>query len=487
MISINKFTLNENANLKDVIHLLEKNAKGIIFVVDNQTKLVGVVTDGDLRRAFLNGSNNDTVVKKIMNKDFSSLPIESTEQEIRKTFRSNLKLLPLCNDMGHIVDLVDPYKSHKIPVLEPFLNGNELKYVKDCIDTNWISSQGSYVKSFEESFEKIYKDMFALTVSNGSVALHLGIVSLGIGPGDEVIVPNITFAATINAVIHAGATPILCEIDKETLCIDPKELELLISHKTKAIIPVHLYGQPCDMDALSNLANKYSLKIIEDCAEAIGSSWKGNYVGSFGDVSTFSFFGNKTISTGEGGMILFKNKDIYQYAKTLRDHGMNPNKKYWHDNVGFNYRLTNIQSAIGLAQMEQLNLILEKKIYIAKFYRDGLADNENISSLPITNEYSVNSNWLFTIILKPELDRDYIILELLNSGIDCRPIFYPLHEMEPYKNFKKSSNLLTSNSVSYSGISLPSFVNITDDEMSYIIEKLSIILSASSDQNILPI
>jgi len=137
--------------------------------------------------------------------------------------------------------------------------------------------------------------------------------------------------------------------------------------------------------------------------------------------------------------------------------------------------------------MEQLNLILEKKIYIAKFYRDGLADNENISSLPITNEYSVNSNWLFTIILKPELDRDYIILELLNSGIDCRPIFYPLHEMEPYKNFKKSSNLLTSNSVSYSGISLPSFVNITDDEMSYIIEKLSIILSASSDQNILPI
>jgi perosamine synthetase len=326
--------------------------------------------------------------------------------------------------------------------------------------------------------------MFALTVSNGSVALHLGLVSLGIGSGDEVIVPNITFAATINAVIHAGATPVLCEINKETLCIDPKEIELLITSKTKAIMPVHLYGQACDMEAILTLADKFNLKIIEDCAEAIGSSWKNKYVGSFGDISTFSFFGNKTISTGEGGMIVFKDEDVYKHAKTLRDHGMNPNKKYWHDNVGYNFRLTNIQSAIGVAQMEQLDQIIEKKIYILKFYKDRLIQNSNIRYLPQTSKNSVNSNWLFTLLLQPEIDRDNVISGLLNFGIDCRPIFYPLHQMEPYKNFKKSSDLTASVSISYSGISLPSSVSITDDEMIYVIEKLSLILSARSEHNI---
>lgn len=484
MKNLLNFLISHDLTIKDAILLLEKNTKGIIFVT-NQDKLVGVITDGDLRRAILNGSNNETIIKDVMNTEFVSLPVESSEQEIRKTFKSNLKLLPLCNNEGHIVDLVDPYKSHKIPILEPSLKGNELLYVKECIDTNWISSQGSYVRLFEQRFEELFKDMFALTVSNGSVALHLGLVSLGIGRGDEVIVPNITFAASINAIIHAGATPVLCEINKDTLCIDPKEIELLISSKTKAIMPVHLYGQACDMDAILTLADKFNLKIIEDCAEAIGSTWKNKYVGSFGDVSTFSFFGNKTISTGEGGMVIFQDEAIYMHAKTLRDHGMNPNKKYWHDNVGYNYRLTNIQSAIGVAQMEQLEQIIEKKLYILKFYRDHLLKEKNIRYLPQTRINSVNSNWLFTLVLQPEINRDDVILDLLNFGIDCRPIFYPLHQMEPYKNFKKSSDLATSVSVSYSGISLPSSVNITDDEMAYIVKKLSKILIARTDNNII--
>ena len=252
-------------------------------------------------------------------------------------------------------------KKITIPLLEPSLNGNEMKYVSECINSGWVSSKGEFVRRFEEMFSLLNQDLHSVSASSGTSALHLALIALDIGKGDEVIVPNLTFAATVNAVLHSGAKPILVDVDDRSWNITVEKVKPLISKHTKAIIPVHLYGQPCDLIGLRRLADLNNLYLIEDCAEALGSSFDGNPVGTYGDASMFSFFGNKTITTGEGGMVIFKEKFLANKAKIFRDHGMNPDKKYWHDYIGYNYRLTNIQAALGLAQLEQLNSILEKK------------------------------------------------------------------------------------------------------------------------------
>jgi perosamine synthetase len=260
------------------------------------------------------------------------------------------------NKLNQLVDYSTIYKLRSISIASPLLNGNELNYVTDCLKTNWISSQGKYVKEFERQFELYHENFNAVAVSNGTVALHLALEAIGIGENDEVLVPNLTFAASVNAIIYAKAIPVLVDISKETLNIDLNKIENLITKNTKAIMVVHLYGSPCDMNSIIEISKKYNLKIIEDCAEALGSYYYNRPVGVFGDVSTFSFYGNKTITTGEGGMVLFKDNEIAEKARVLRDHGMSKSKRYWHDFVGYNYRLTNIQAAIGVAQFERLNV-----------------------------------------------------------------------------------------------------------------------------------
>ena len=299
--------------------------------------------------------------------------------------------------------------------------------------------------------------------------------TLDIGRGDEVIVPNITFAACANAVIHAEADPVFCEIDKKTWCIKPSEIEALITSKTKAIMVVHLYGQVADIEPIKKIASKFGLYLIEDCAEAIGSVFKGKPVGVFGDVATFSF-GNKTISTGEGGMVLFKDKNFASKCKILRDHGMNPDIKYWHDFSGYNYRLTNMQAAVGLAQLERFKSIVEKKIIISYWYESLLHDCDGISQKPIKSEFIKHSNWLYTILLEKDFDKDKVIKQLFKNGIETRRIFYPLNEMPPYKKFKCSKDLSNSKFISNHGISLPSSVNLQKQDISYIVKCLKNVL-----------
>jgi len=322
---------------------------------------------------------------------------------------------------------------------------------------------------FEQKFEELHPGMFAVTVSNGTVALQLAMLAIGIKNGDEVIVPNITFAASINTVIHCGATPVLCEVDPVTWCIDPKEIKKLINSRTKAIMPVHLYGQPAQMDEIIKLANENSLYIIEDCAEALGSMWKNKNVGTFGDASTFSFFGNKTITTGEGGMVLFKSKEIRDRAIILRDHGMSPTKRYWHEVIGFNFRLTNIQAAIGVAQLERLDEIVRKKIHIGDFYSDILRNNNIVAQVPKSHSAVKNSYWIFSFLLKKKINRDQMISKLLEHGIETRPVFFPLHKMPPYENFKRSRSLENSINISQQGLSLPSATSLSDENMKYIV------------------
>tara|TARA_Y100000389_G_scaffold167531_1_gene172786 strand:- start:33474 stop:34910 length:1437 start_codon:yes stop_codon:yes gene_type:complete len=468
---LKNFICEYNQPISTVLKVINKNSKGICFVL-RESKLVGVISDGDIRRGFLKGFNAESLADEVMNKNFFALNINSNEEKIRKSFSSKIRFLPLVDDNGNLKDLADSKKSHLIPLMEPSLQGNELDYVTDCIKTNWISSQGAYVQLFEKKFEDMYPGMRALAVSNGTVALHLALYAYGIGHDDEVIIPNITFVSTASSVLHCNAQPVFCEIDESSWCIDVKQVEKLITKKTKAIMPVHLYGNACNMDVLSDLADEYKLLLIEDCAEAIGTKWKKKLVGSFGDASTFSFFGNKTITTGEGGMVLFQNAKIAEKAKILRDHGMNPNKRYWHDVIGFNYRLTNLQSAIGVAQMERLSEILDKKKKIAQSYSNKLNKISSLVTLPEQNSNIFHSNWLYAVILKGNINRDHIIKELLNFGIDTRPIFYPLNLMPPFKSFRQSKKLDISLQISQQGLCLPSSISLKETEIDYIVGKL---------------
>ncbi len=462
-------------NIRDALLAINTNGCGICFVTENDV-LVGVITDGDIRRTLLKNNTLECPIAHVMNRNFVSLPVNSVEAKIRQSFSSTIKLVPLCDQQGKVVDVADVLRSHRIPVLEPELTGNELEYVQDCINTNWISSQGSYVKRFETIFEELHPGMHALAVSNGTVALHLALAAIGVSEGDEVIVPDLTFAATINAVIYCKAVPVICEIDPNTWCIDPKELEKLITPKTKAIMPVHLYGQVCQMDILCELVQKHDVFMVEDCAEALGSLWNHEPVGIFGDAATFSFFGNKMISTGEGGMVLFRDHEIKQNAQILRDHGMSSKKRYWHETVGYNYRITNIQAAIGVAQMERFPLILKKKQDVAYFYNKCLSGSVGIDRMPAEIESVFHSHWLYTIILLENINRDKVIDKLMQHGIDTRPVFYSMHLMPPYKNFRRSKILSNSINVSKSGISLPSSVTLGYEEVAYISNILKTIL-----------
>jgi perosamine synthetase len=342
-----------------------------------------------------------------------------------------------------------------IPLIEPYLGKNARLYVNECFDSNWISSRGHFIQDFEKAFAYYLGTKYAVAVSNGTVALHLALLSLNIKEGDEVIVPDLTFAATINAVFHAGATPVIVDIDPETWNISPEKIREAISTKTKAIIPVHLYGYPCNMDEIMNISKEYNLRVVEDAAEAHGASYDNKKVGSFGDVGTFSFYGNKIITTGEGGMCATNDVDIYDRILVLRDHGMTKNSRYKYDVIGYNYRMTNPQAAIGLAQLEEIGHLLETRDKIRSWYE---AELENVDGIILRNskEKIKPVTWLFTCLIK---NRDSIIEKLCKNTVETRPMFYPLHEMSIYKNYSQHK-CVNSIDVAYRGISLPTYYKI---------------------------
>ena len=452
--------------LSEALKVISREGSGVCFVVKGM-RLVGVITDGDVRRALLNGVKVEDPVESVMKTDYCSLTVNTTLAEIQK-YISVYKNVPILNEAGELVDLATPSRYHQIPLVQPVFDGNELEYVTDCIVTGWVSSQGKYVKQFESDFATYVGANSALAVSNGTVALHLALAALGIGPGDEVLVPNLTFAAPANAILYVGATPVFVDVDPISMAINPHEAEKLISDRTRAIIAVHLYGYPANMDLIAPLAAKHDLRIIEDCAEALGSRYKGKHVGLIGDSATFSFFGNKTITTGEGGMVLFKDSDLHQKAQILRDHGMSPEKRYWHNEVGFNYRLTNLQAALGVAQLEKVEDFIERKRWIANQYNEALKGS-SLLNLPQDGGDIYNSYWLYTLVLNKEFSskRDEVLNYLKAHGIEARPIFFPLDRMPPYKKYVGAgSQYPVSDWLSSCGISLPSSVTITQDEIS---------------------
>jgi len=285
-----------------------------------------------------------------------------------------------------------------IPVAAPALVGNEKKYVMDCLDSSWISSNGQYIERFESAFAEFCKVKHALSCANGTAALHLALLALGIGPEDEVIVPTLTFVATANAVMYCGARPVFVDSEPETWNLDPMLLEQCISSRTRAIIVVHLYGHPVDMDQVIAVARKHGLFIIEDAAEAHGAEYKGQRVGSLGDIATFSFYGNKIVTTGEGGMVVTNHDELASRVRQLKGQGMAPGRRYWFPMVGYNYRMTNIEAAIGLAQLEKVDWHLSRRREIATEYSHFLKRIPGISMQP-EKEWARNAYWMISIVL----------------------------------------------------------------------------------------
>ena len=269
-----------------------------------------------------------------------------------------------------------------IPVAEPLLGARELELVTDCVTTGWISSLGKYIPQFEQEFSAYCASKYGVATSNGTTALHLALVTIGVGPGDEVLIPDLTFVATANAVSYTGARPVMVDVDPHTWQMDAKDIEKRITPATKAIIPVHLYGHPCDMDPIMEIARRHQLLVIEDAAEAHGALYRGRRVGGIGDMGCFSFYANKIITTGEGGIIVTNNKEWADKASWLRDHGMSKERRYYHPVIGFNYRMTNLQAAVGVAQMEKIDSFIARKRELAAAYNERLAGVAGIGLPP---------------------------------------------------------------------------------------------------------
>lgn len=360
---------------------------------------------------------------------------------------------------------------NRISVAQPKLAGNEKNYVLECLDTNWISSNGKYIGAFEESFAKFCGVKHAIAANNGTTALHLALVALDLKPGDEVIIPTVTYIATANAVRYCGATPVLVDVCQETMNIDPREIERKITPKTRGIIPVHLYGHPADMDPINEIAQTHQLWVLEDAAEAHGAEVRGRHVGSLGTCATFSFFGNKIITTGEGGMVTTNDDDLAARLRLFRGQGMDPNRRYWFPVIGYNYRMTNIQAAIGLAQMEGIDKALSDRETLAGWYNEALAGLQNEIVLPQQAPWAKQVYWMYNIFLRDGdgTKRDAVMRHLDEMGIETRPVFYPMHVLPPYH---EETAYPVADLWAQRGINLPTHQDLTRADVQRIADSL---------------
>lgn len=455
-------------SIRQAMRAIDDGALGVALIVEpNTERFLGLITDGDIRRALLNDCGLNSPVADVQHPPSVTAPWGTPLDDLLGLLGDLVKLVPLLDPEGRVVDILKFDKRTRLPVAEPSISEKELQYVSECVLTGWISSAGKYVNQFESMFAAFCNVEHAVAVSNGTVALHLALETLDIGPGDEVIIPSLTFAATANAVIHAGAVPVMVDCDPNTWTIDPGAVAENITLCTKAIIPVHLYGHPADMDPILELAAQHNLYVIEDAAEAHGAKYKGRPVGSLGDIGCFSFYGNKIITTGEGGMLTIKQSDWNEKARLLRDHGMDKQKRYWHTHVGYNYRLTNLQAAIGVAQMERSEQILQKRSELAALYNRLLLDTPGIIFPPCA-PWAEPVCWLYSILIdetQTPVSRNELIEKLSQQGIDARPFFFPLSDMPVYhQEARVCGDFPVTKRLSIQGLSLPSSSKITESE-----------------------
>ena len=372
-----------------------------------------------------------------------------------------------------ISNTIDPdgnvRKGRIIPVCEPRLDGNEEKYLMQAVRTNWISSVGSFINEFETKFAEKVGAQHGVACSSGTTALHLALLALGVGKGDEVIVPAFTMIASPNAVVYTGAKPVLIDAEPATYNLDLSQLESKITPRTKAIMPVHTYGHPVDMDQLLRIARKYNLYVVSDTAESHGAEYKGRPVGGLGDLSTYSFYGNKIITTGEGGMVTTNHLEIAKLARTLRDHSFSKERHFWHKFLGYNFRMTNMQAAVGLAQTERFEFLVNCRRNNAKYYGKSLAGVPGLV-LPPEKSWAKNVFWMYAILVQPAfgMSRDELRGKLAEYGIETRTFFIPIH-LQPiyFKNYGHQS-FPVAEMLCERGMYLPSASTLTPEDIRFV-------------------
>jgi len=358
-------------------------------------------------------------------------------------------------------------KNKSIPIYQPFIGEKEKENVLQCIEDNWISSKGEFINRFENEFCSFTGSKYASSVTNGTVALHLALLALDVGPGDEVIVPVLTYIASINAIKYVGAKPVFIDSKIDTWNIDENKIEREITSKTKAIMAVHLYGNSCNMNSISRICKKHELFLIEDAAESFGTYYNGLHAGTIGDIGTFSFFGNKTITTGEGGMVVTKNNNLIKKINVLKNQGLSNKKEYFHDIIGYNYRMTNICAAIGLGQLSKAKKILKLKKTIFGEYK-RLLENEDVV-FPLDEENSINSYWMVSLLFRNQNVCNHVRKKLEVNKIETRPIFPLINSMPMYKNNEHFSVALD---ISNRGINLPSFPSLSYKNLKFIADEI---------------
>ncbi len=351
----------------------------------------------------------------------------------------------------------------KIQMSAPYLGDEELKNVTEAIKEGWISSNGHFIQDFEKGFASYIGAKQGIAVNNGTAALHLALAALGLKKGDTVIVPSITSIACANSIRYTGAKPVFVDANKDYWCMDPADAESRIDERTKAIMPVHLYGHPCDSDEINRIAKEHNLYVVEDCAEAHGTEYKGKRIGTASDIACFSFYGNKIITTGEGGMCLTGSDELAERMRMLRNQGTKPEykNKYYYDVVGFNYRMTNIQAAIGVAQLKKIDYLIERKRWIAKTYNSLFAGHEKKVTTAPEMPWAKNTYWYYSILV-PKSKRDAVTKALNDSEIEVRPFFYPIHMLPVYKS---RGSFPVSKDIGFRGLNLPSGPTLTEDEI----------------------
>jgi perosamine synthetase len=356
-----------------------------------------------------------------------------------------------------------------IPVNEPVLDGNERAYLNQCIDTGWISSEGPFVREFEARFSARVGRKHGVAVCNGSAALDVAAAALGIGKGDEVILPTFTIISCASAITRLGAVPVVVDCDPQTWNMDIAAVALRIGPKTRAIMPVHIYGLPVDLDPLLALAGEHNLLMIEDAAEMIGQTYRGKPCGSFGDISTFSFYPNKHVTTGEGGMVVTDDDALAERCRSLRNLAFTPERRFVHEELGWNFRMTNLQAAVGLAQLERLDEFVKRKRHIFARYSQLLADVDDIQLPLAATDYATNINWVYGVILRDRVpfDAPEAMRRLHKLGVGTRPFFWPMHEQPVYRRmgFFEGDRHPCAERIARRGFYLPSGLALTDQQM----------------------
>jgi perosamine synthetase len=362
----------------------------------------------------------------------------------------------------------------RIPLAVPDLSGNELEYVTDAIRSSWISSTGPYVERFEEEFAALCGTRTTLSVCNGTAALHLALLALGVGPGDEIVVPSLTYIATANAVRYAGAEPVFADVDPATWCLDPESVAAAVTPRTRGIIAVHLYGHPVDMDALDAVANQHGLWIVEDAAEAHFATYKGRPVGSLGHMATFSFYGNKPLTSGEGGALTTDSTELEEKARLFRGQGMDPQRRYYFPVTGYNYRLTNVACALLCAQLERSDELIARRREIFALYRELLDGVPGLEFQPEA-EWAQPTPWLFSVLVDQGrfgMNRDELAESLSRDGIETRPFFIPLHTLPPFQeaSTKRGDRLPVTERLGKEGLNLPTHTQLGPEEVAAVAE-----------------